>query len=188
MAQLSFEASTEETPLTPEQEAMFRQIVIDRAPDELAKLKTAQSDDEAFHYLPRAAAAAFHLERLADAKALAERALQLAPMYRTDWNYGNAIHLGHTVLGLLAVGEGDMDLAIQELRRSGDTPGSPQLNSFGPTMQLAKALLRAGQTTPVLSYMNQCRTFWKMGPTWLDLWESKIVAGQVPNFFQHSYA
>ncbi len=55
-------------------------------------------------------------------------------------------------------------------------------------MQLAKALLREGQVAPVLAYLERCRMFWEMGGGWLDIWERKIQAGQVPNFFQHSYA
>ncbi len=119
---------------------------------------------------------------------LAEKVLLGAPSFRENWNYGNAIHLGHTVLGLLALEQDDLKLAIEELQKSGDTPGSPQLKTFGPTMQLAKELLKRGQTEPVLSYLQQCRVFWEMGATWLDLWEQKIHAGQVPNFFQHCYA
>jgi hypothetical protein len=65
--------------------------------------------------------------------------------------------------------------------------GSPQLNSFGPTMQLAKALLRAGETRAVLNYLAQCRVFWTAGKTWLDLWEAKIHEGQVPNFAMGLY-
>jgi hypothetical protein len=185
---MNWEASTEEAPFTSEQEAAFRQVVLDRAPGDLAPLSDSLPDEKAFVHLPRAAVAAFHLERFSEAKAFAEKALSLAPLFRTDWNYGNAIHLGHTVLGLLALREGDFDLAADELRKSGETPGSPQLNTFGPTMQLAKGLLQAGCTAPVLNYLKQCRGFWRMGSTWLDLWESKVSAGQIPNFFGHSYA
>ena len=138
--------------------------------------------------MPRAAAAAFHLERFTEAKVLAEKVFFLAPSFRENWNYGNPIHLGHTVLGLLALKQDDIKLAIEELEKSGDTPGSPQLNSFGPTMQLAKELLKKGQTEAALAYLKQCRKFWEMGTTWLDLWEQRIHAGHVPNFFQHCYA
>lgn len=178
----------EETSLTPEMEAAIRQLALDEAPAELARINAALSDTEAFVHLPSAATAAFHLERFAEAKEFADRVLLLAPSFRKDWNYGNAVHLGHTVLGLLALKRGDIKLALEELRKSGDTPGSPQLNSFGPTMQLAKKLLKQGQKDEVLTYLQQCRKFWKMGTTWLDLWEQKINAGQVPNCFQHCYA
>jgi tetratricopeptide (TPR) repeat protein len=184
---MSYEPASEEEPFTAEQEASLRQLAVERAPAELAQLEAAASESDQFVHLPGAAMAAFHLERFAEAKELAERALALAPSFRKNWNYGNAIHFGHTVLGLVALAEDNPALAVAELRKSGDTPGSPQLNSFGPTMQLAKALLRQGQADAVLAYLQQCRKFWDSGGTWLDLWEKKIMEGQVPNCFQHSY-
>jgi len=185
---MTYEEKTEERPFTPEIEAGLLDIVLRRAPAELEQLASADSDSDAFVHLPGAAAAAFHLGRHAEAKQHAQRALALAPSYQRNWNYGNAVHLGHTVLGLLALGESNVSLALSELHESGNTPGSPQLNSFGPTMQLAKALLRLGHFDPVLEYFNQCRVFWKSGDTWLSLWERKVRAGQVPNFFQHTHA
>lgn len=185
---MSYEEETEKEPFTPEMEAAMRQIAVDRAPGELAQLAGAEGDAEAFTHLPSAAAAAFHLGQFGEAKQFAERALALAPAFQDNWNYGNAIHLGHAVLGLLALNEQDSVAAIGELHASGKTPGSPQLNSFGPTMQLAKAFLKLGHVEPVLAYIEQCRVFWEMGGTWLDLWERKIREGHVPNFFQHSYA
>jgi tetratricopeptide (TPR) repeat protein len=184
---MNYEESTEETQFTPETEATLRQIVLDRAPAELEQLAVAVGDNEAFVHLPSAAAAAFHLGQFSNAKQFAERALVLAPAFEKNWNYGNAIHLGHTVIGLLALNEQDYTAAINELHASGQTPGSPQLNSFGPTMHLAKELLKLGHVEPALAYLHQCRVFWEMGGTWLDLWERKIRAGLVPNFFQHSH-
>jgi tetratricopeptide (TPR) repeat protein len=184
---MSYEEETEETPFSAEDEQAILQISLDRAPAKLEKLAAANSDAEAFVHLPSAAAAAFHLGRFAEAKSYAERCLSLAPSFQENWNYGNAIHIGHTVLGLLALNDGDEATAIAELVASGNTTGSPQLNSFGPTMQLAKALLRTGQVEPVLRYLAQCRAFWEMGGTWLSLWERKVREGLVPNFFQHSH-
>ena len=185
---MTYEEEIEKEPFAPEVEAALWEAAVGRAPERLAKLAGAQSEDELFVHLPGAAAAAFHLGQFADAKLHAERALSLASGYRNNWSYGNALHLGHTVLGLLALNAADVSRAVTELHASASTDGSPQLNSFGPTMQLAKALLREGQVGPVLEYLERCRTFWKMGGAWLDIWERKIQAGQVPNFFQHSYA
>jgi tetratricopeptide (TPR) repeat protein len=185
---MTYEESTEAVPFTPEMEASLRQIVLNRAPTELAQLAGAVGESEEFAHLPSAATAAFHLGKFAEAKEYADRALAMAPTFHDNWNYGNAIHLGQTVLGLLALNAQDHQAAVVALHESGRTPGSPQLNSFGPTMQLAKALLGAGQVEPVLAYLGQCRVFWKMGATWLDLWDRKIRQGQVPNFFQHCYA
>lgn len=184
---MSFESETEESAFTPEQEAEFRKIALDRAPNDLAKLKPEMSDEQAFVHLPRAAAAAFHLGRYDLAAQLAERTLSLAPNFEKNWNYGNAIHRGHTVLGLLALERGDIDGAKGELVLSGETPGSPQLNSFGPTMHLARELLKRGHTEVVLGYFEQCRCFWSLGTTWLTLWEQVVLSGRVPNCFQHAW-
>jgi hypothetical protein len=54
-------------------------------------------------------------------------------------------------------------------------------------MQLAKALLRQEQSAAVLEYFEQCRSFWKMGGVWLDLWDAKVRAGGIPNFFMHAF-
>jgi tetratricopeptide (TPR) repeat protein len=185
--QMTYEEETELTPFSAEEELAILQIALDRAPAKLEKLAAANGDAEAFVHLPAAAAAAFHLGRFAEAKAYAERCLALAPLFQENWNYGNAVHIGHTVLGLIALNDCEEATAIAELVDSGNTPGSPQLNTFGPTMQLAKALLRAGHVEPVLGYLNQCRAFWEMGSTWLNLWERKVREGFVPNFFQHSH-
>ena len=185
---MNFEEEAEAAPFSPEVEAGLSQIALDRAPGELAKLAEADNEYQVFVHLSSAAAAAFHLERFVDAKQFAERALALAPAFPADWNYGNAIHMGHTVLGLLALNAEDYTSAINELYESGKTPGSPQLNTFGPTMQLAKALLKLGHVEPVLSYLEQCRVFWEMGSIRIDLWERKIREGQVPNFFGRSHA
>ncbi|QJR13496.1 hypothetical protein [Usitatibacter palustris] len=184
---MGFEAESERLPLTPEQESELRGVAIGRAPEALAAYQNAQSDDERFDALCDAAFAAFHLEQYELASRLAAEMLAAAPNFEGDWNYGNAVHAGHTVLGLLALRNGDTPLAVEELHKAGATCGSPQLGSFGPTMILAKALLRVGESEAVLTHFGQCRKFWKMGETWLDIWEGKVRDGQTPNFFMHQH-
>ncbi|MBS1211067.1 MAG: hypothetical protein H6R19_3465 [Proteobacteria bacterium] len=184
---MNFEAETEATPLTSEQDAELKAIAIARAPAELAEVEAAKSEEELFYALPGGAIAAFQLERYAYAKELAEKALTLASSYADNWNYGNALHSAHSVLGLLALHDSQVSEAVYELKKAGATPGSPQLDTFGPTMQLAKALLKCGESEAVLAYLQQCRDFWEMGTVWLDLWEKKIRTGEIPNFFMHCY-
>lgn len=185
---MGFEEESEREPWSHEVEAAMLQIVLNVAPRFLAALETAKTETEIFATLPRAATSAFHLGRFADARSNACRALEMAPAFAQTWSYGNAIHYGHTVLGLLALREGEHSMALRELDASGRTPGSPQLDSFGPTMHLAKELLKLGYIAPVIAYFEQCRVFWTRGTKWLGLWESVIRAGRVPNFFQHSHA
>lgn len=115
---MTYEEEIEKQPFAPEVEAALREAAVGRAPGKLAKLACAQSEDEAFIHLPGAAAAAFHLGQFPDAKLYAERASSLAPDCRGNWNYGNALHLGHMVLGLLALSEGDVSRAVDELHAS----------------------------------------------------------------------
>lgn len=120
------------------------------------------------------------------ASELASEALHLAEAFKGNWNYGNALHFAHTVRGLLALQAGDRELASTELLLSGETAGSPQLNSFGPSMRLARELLKAGESASVLRNLQLCRGFWKMGEPWLSMWEKKIARGAVPTFYMQS--
>jgi hypothetical protein len=86
------------------------------------------------------------------------------------------------VLGVIALRRGDMLQAKQYLAASGKTKGSPQLDSFGPNMSLAKALLEKGERDAVLDYFEACRTFWKMGAKQLDAWSATVRGGGIPSF------
>lgn len=112
----------------------------------------------------------------------ARELLDLAARYSDDWNYGNALHDGHLVLGRVALAKGDHAEARSELLAAGRTPGSPQLNSFGPNMRLAKDMLDAGHADAVLEYFDLCRGFWHSHRNSLDLWRKDIAAGRMPNF------
>ena len=178
---------SEEMTSTKEQLATQKAAVLSFAQKALAKLEVASSEEQQFYALPNAAFAAYHLERWDDGKTYAERALSLADSFTDNWNLGNAVHTAHTIAGLLALRQGDRAAAVDALHASGTTPGSPQLNSFGPTMQLAIALLEVGERHAVMSYLTQCSTFWKMGSASLAIWPRKIAAGEMPNFFNHRY-
>ncbi len=99
-----------------------------------------------------------------------------------DWNYGNALHWSHIVLGKVACRQGDREAAKEHLRAAGETPGSPQLNSFGPDTSLAKALLAQGEAQAVIAYFEACSRFWVMGTDSLAAWISAIREGHSPDF------
>src|SRR4051812_32776471 len=50
-----------------------------------------------------------------EASRLARELLTLADEYRSDWNYGNAIHHGHLLLGRVALVRSDLSVAAAEL-------------------------------------------------------------------------
>ncbi len=113
------------------------------------------------------------------AKAYAKKMVALPGL---DWNSGNNVHHGNMVLGLVALHEDDVAAAKGFLIASGKTKGSPQLNSFGPNMTLAKALLEKGETEVVLEYFDLCSKFWKMHRGRLDEWSALAKEGLVPDF------
>jgi hypothetical protein len=123
----------------------------------------------------------------ARAEALASEGLEMAPRYAKDWNYGNAIHSAHLARGHCALTRGDLPSARASLLAAGDTPGSPQLNSFGPRMNLAREFLRRGESEVVLDYITKLRRFWELDAGALDKWTEMIREGRTPNFAMNLY-
>jgi outer membrane lipoprotein-sorting protein len=100
----------------------------------------------------------------------------------SDPMYGQALYDGNMVLGMVALHQGDVPEARRYLLESAKTKGSPVLDSFGPNMQLAKALLEKGERDAVLEYFESCRSFWSMGAQQLDAWTATVRRGGVPAF------
>ena len=148
----------------------------------MEELRTAADDVHRFYALPEAAKASFETGKTEDARAYAQQTLDLASRFRDDWNYGNAIHDGHMVLGRVALRKGDVAAAKRELLEAGGTPGSPQLDSFGPNMSLAKDLLEHKEVDTVVAYFDLCREFWKMEDGKLRRWSVLAKAGETPDF------
>lgn len=98
------------------------------------------------------------------------------------WNRGNRIHHGNLILGRIALSQGDVAEAKSRLLLAGKTPGSPQLNSFGPNMLLAKELLERGESDVVLEYFALCQAFWTMPGRPLEQWTKDVKAGRIPQF------
>jgi hypothetical protein len=148
----------------------------------LQKMAHPKHERSRFYALDDAAKESFNLGKREDARVYAEELKLLAEKYTTDWNYGNAIQDYNIVLGRLAIVDGRMGEAKQYLIEAGKSPGSPQMNSFGPDMSLAKDLLKKGEKDVVLEYFELCRKFWKMDEGKLDSWASEVKAGKIPNF------
>jgi len=183
--QVSWEIESERLPVTAAMKRRTNKRRLVNAAASLSELDTAATLEEAFYALAPAAFGAYDLGKFAEAEAIARRALKVSPSFEDDWNHGNAMFAGHTVLGLLALRRGDVEQAVNELRASAENKGSPQLASFGPTMRLAKELVELGKKDEVIAFLHQCLTFWKMGHTWVEVWEKKIRRGAVPNFLMN---
>ncbi|MFV1965372.1 MAG: tetratricopeptide repeat protein, partial [Pirellulaceae bacterium] len=133
-----------------------------------------------FALLGYVAVAALDAGELKKAEAYATEMLTIAASHKSDWNYGNAVHHGNLVLGRLALASGNLAKAKQHLIEAGKTPGSPQLNSFGPNMTLAKELLEKGEKEIVLEFFQLCSKFWERDR--LKQWADDVEKGRVPKF------
>lgn len=138
------------------------------------------SDEESRNpLLTELAKTAFRAGQLEKSREYAESMLGVDQL---DWNEGNRIHYGNLTLGRIALLEDDINEAKARLIAAGETPGSPQLNSFGPDMTLAKELLQRGESEVVLRYFSLCSEFWELGQEELQAWTAEVEEGGVPDF------
>jgi hypothetical protein len=143
---------------------------------------SVQAEKEHFYSLSRSARTALKQGRDEEAAKLAKELQTLAAKFKHDWNYGNAIHHSNQILGRLAIAKDQLEEAENRLLASVEIKGSPQLNSFGPSMFLANELLAKGGKRAVLRYFERCKTFWKLGADRLDGWTADVKAGRTPDF------
>lgn len=131
------------------------------------------------------------------AKTFAIELLRNLDEKRDAWNYGNLIYHYNSLLGQIALREGKPDEAVKYLIAAGKTPGSPQLNSFGPTFKLAKELLQLGRSedrTTVGKFLDDVARFWANPDTardyvkadkvkqreQIEAWKKEIFDGKIP--------
>jgi hypothetical protein len=159
---------------------------VERSPDPTRDAKLALTEAERALALGASDASlaqmAFEAGDMIKARTYAEQFISAAAAGKGGWNDGNLIHKGNLVLGRIALRDGRIADALIFLERSVQTKGSPQMNSFGPNMSLAKDLLEVGETAAVLDYFERCRSFWKMGGSQLDKWAAEVRNGKIPNF------
>ena len=159
-------------------------------------LSVATNEDERFHALNRAAKNALKDGEVAKAEALARELAQLAPKYKNEWNYGNAIADANQVLGRIAFSRGDVAEAKKRLLASAESQGSPQLNSFGPDFKLARELAEKGEREAVIAFLDAVARFWANPDErtetnskrianehlkQLESWKKQLRAGEVPD-------
>ena len=142
-------------------------------------LALSSSNEDRSRYLGDAAEVAFIAGAIDKARTHANELLATAVQGR--WDHGNALHKGNSVLGRIALREGNVEAARRHLLASA-TEGSPQLDSFGPDMDLAKELLEKGERDAVLAYFDLCEKFWELGKERLADWRALVKDGRVPDF------
>lgn len=120
--------------------------------------------------------AAYESRRPETARHYAETALSDGS---EGWNRENRIHYAHLTLGRLALAGGNVETARAHLLAAGSVKGSPQLDTFGSDMMLAKELLEVGERDVVLRYFDLCSEFWEMGIERLAEWKEQVESGTV---------
>jgi len=153
-----------------------------RFSEAILALSRARTEMDRFYALDYAEKEAFNTGRKEAAWSFAEEHARLLPLYKGNWNYGNAVQDVNIVFGRIALSEGRVEDAKKFLLKAGDTPGSPQLKSFGPNMTLARELLEKGERRAVVEYFGKCSRFWKMHQGKLDEWTRQAEAGEIPDF------
>ena len=58
--------------------------------------------------------------------------LKMAESFKNNWNYGNAIFYGNFYLSYASLKQKDLSSSLEYLKLASLSPGSPQLDSFGP--------------------------------------------------------
>ena len=159
-------------------------------------LSVATNEVERFHALGGAALNRLRDGKVKEAEALATELARLAPKYKQDWNYGNAIADANQVLGQIALSKGDIKEAKKHLLASADSKGSPQLDSFGPSFVLARELAEKGERETVIAFLDSVARFWANPDDrteansksiasehlkQLESWKEQLRAGTVPD-------
>lgn len=168
-------------------EENFKKLKDSSYKEALSKLKKARDEKERFCALGSVALASVDLEKYEEAKKYADELNSTMAKYQDNWNYGNAIQDVNVVLGRLAIIDGRIDDAKKHLLEAGKSKGSPQMNSFGPNMSLAKELLEKGEKDVVLEYFELCRKFWENMHGELDKWIDEVKKGKIPDFGGNLY-
>jgi hypothetical protein len=139
-----------------------------------------------FYDLTRAAmlaAGSPSVDGVSKGAAAAEELAATYPRFPQDTEYGNAIHYSNLVLGRIALAAGNVAGAKSHLLKAGKTPGSPQLDAYGPDMTLAQEMLNHGEVAVVLEYLSDCDKFWlNRDGNRVAEWSEAIRAGRLPDF------
>ena len=141
-----------------------------------------RNDQEKRMLMSQLATSALEAGEIETAQRWAREALNDATTATSDWSVANSVHHAHIILGRIALRGGDLAEARKHLIQASQSQGSPQLDSFGPNMMLAKELLEKGERDAVIQYFQKCASFWKDDRGQLVQWAAIVREGGIPNF------
>ena len=140
----------------------------------------ARTDDERWPALKELAFFLVDKGKLKEARTCAEELIALAPKYKDNKDYGDALHIAHITLGRIALHGNDSLEAGKQLLAAARVPVSPRLASLGPNMILAQELLEKGVVPVVEEYLTLCGAFWKSDK--LAQWRQSMEKNVIPDF------
>jgi hypothetical protein len=94
---------------------------------------------------------------LENSRRYAEDVLALAPLFRADPRYGDALYKAHMALGSLAFREGQTKVAVEHLRKASASPATEEW-AYAQGIEgsgLLEDLLRAGERAAVIDFLEQ---------------------------------
>lgn len=156
----------------------------------VARLKRYSKSDTSEHKadaLRKAMMASYFAKHLDEASNYAHELIELVSR-KSDFiffrvsedDYSDSVYVANSVLGFVALKNGDINQAKMHLIASAKVPGSAVLRSFGPNPALARALLVAGEKQTVLEYLTLCEKFWNTEE--LRTWKSMVEDDKMPPF------
>lgn len=163
-----------------------RYVVLTKDPKEqndkfLELLNIATRQKDRYLILTDAIKSMARAKNYTDARNYAIELLDIAKSIKKGWNYGNAIHSANIVLGMVALNSRQLDEAGNFLLDAGKTPGSPQLDTFGPNLMLANELIDVNRKEVVRKYLFLIKSFWDNSEE-IDNWISALDDGCKPIF------
>ena len=93
-----------------------------------------------------------------------------------------AVQRANTILGRIALRNGDKASAKQYLFDSLDSGAARDITFSGPILILAKELMESGERETVVQYLENCLGLWPRGEPVLRMWIAEIQEGKTPNF------
>lgn len=163
--------------------------IAEKDPHKKMSLLKATMDEDSYNRwvsLDEAAELAYKIKDYEGAKKYALESLSLSSSHISDWNYGNSIHNSNMILGRISLRNGDFNEAKKYLLASAKSPGSPQLDTFGPSLKLADELLQNNESTAVLSYLHSISRFWEMDNGCIERFISQIENNEKPKLYNCS--
>lgn len=131
-------------------------------------------NDKRFMLAPHYAMSAWMIGFRRTASRIAEWGVQEAKSQPRDSIHATAIHYCHSILGLAALGNEDVDSAATHLMESANITCAP---IKPPTFVLAHELFRHDEKEVVIAYLKQVAKHWKNGRKWARRWSGQIRRG-----------